>query len=77
MPIYEYVCAKCGHEFEQLLMSASARDEVECPKCGAADVARQMSVFAAREGAPSGPGAGPVGPCGQCCSPDGGCPMGG
>src|SRR3954468_21166878 len=33
MPTYEYVCTKCGHEFEQF---QSMRDEAlkKCPKCG-------------------------------------------
>jgi putative FmdB family regulatory protein len=33
MPTYEYVCSKCGHEFEQF---QSMRDEPlkKCPKCG-------------------------------------------
>src|SRR6185295_3631744 len=33
MPTYEYVCTKCGHQFEQF---QSMRDEAlkKCPKCG-------------------------------------------
>jgi putative FmdB family regulatory protein len=33
MPTYEYVCSKCGHQFEQF---QSMRDEPlkKCPKCG-------------------------------------------
>jgi len=32
MPTYEYLCQKCGHEFEQF---QSMRDEplAQCPKC--------------------------------------------
>ncbi|MGW8310078.1 MAG: FmdB family zinc ribbon protein [Thiogranum sp.] len=33
MPIYEYRCAECGHEFEQLQKISDAA-LVECPACG-------------------------------------------
>ncbi len=76
MPIYEYVCPKCGHEFEQLVMSVSSRDDIECPECGSAAPTRQMSVFAAREGSETSalPAGGP--PCGGCAS-QGACPYNG
>ena len=74
MPIYEYVCADCDHEFEQLVMSVSARDQVNCPECGGLKVTRKISVFAAGEGESPGPGGGGVGPCGQCCDTAGSCP---
>ncbi|MGH9587462.1 MAG: FmdB family zinc ribbon protein [Acidobacteriaceae bacterium] len=32
MPLYEYRCKKCGHQFEKI-QSFSAPDEKECPKC--------------------------------------------
>ena len=42
MPIYEYVCEKCGNEFEVILF----RDEQPlCPACGAADPCKKMSSF--------------------------------
>jgi len=33
MPLYEYKCTKCGHEFEELV-SFSGADKVKCEKCG-------------------------------------------
>lgn len=40
MPIYEYHCEKCGHEFEELVFG----DEMPaCPKCGAAKTGKLMS----------------------------------
>jgi putative FmdB family regulatory protein len=44
MPIFEFTCAACGKEFEELVRSAEER--VECPKCGAAGASRKMSAFA-------------------------------
>ena len=32
MPLYEYRCKKCGHQFEKI-QSFSAPDEKECPEC--------------------------------------------
>lgn len=41
MPIYEYKCEKCGHEFEKL---TSTYQSVEwCPKCGA-EATKQPSL---------------------------------
>lgn len=70
MPIFEYVCRRCGHRFEQLVYGQSAP---ECPSCRGRKVEKQLSVFAAsvkggaaparREFAP--------GPCGSCGDPRG------
>lgn len=32
MPLYEYRCQQCGHQFEKI-QSFSAPDEKECPVC--------------------------------------------
>ena len=32
MPLYEYRCKKCGHQFEKI-QSFSAPEEKECPVC--------------------------------------------
>jgi len=67
MPIYEYACAPCGKSFEELVLRKSDEAEVRCPKCGNADVARQMSRPAAtRVGGEGGsfspaPSCGPIG----------------
>jgi len=36
MPMYEYRCPKCGHEFERLLKHSERDDPQPCPneKCG-------------------------------------------
>lgn len=42
MPTYEYVCSKCGHEFEQF---QSIKDEPlkKCPQCRKDTVRRRIS----------------------------------
>ena len=66
MPIFEYRCAGCGLEFEQLVRSGDER--VECPECRSTRVRKQLSVVAAPRGRTGGSDeAG-----GSCCS-GGGC----
>jgi putative FmdB family regulatory protein len=43
MPIYEYVCRKCGHELERL-QKISAEPLTDCPECGEAALARKISA---------------------------------
>ncbi len=50
MPIYEYVCMACESHFEELVRNG---EEPDCPDCGAANVRRQLSVFAAIGESPS------------------------
>jgi len=44
MPVYEYVCKACDHEFEKLTPLASAHLTSECPKCGAKKGERVLSM---------------------------------
>ena len=43
MPIFEYVCKQCHHQFEALLYG---KEKAECPKCHATKLEPQLSVFA-------------------------------
>jgi putative FmdB family regulatory protein len=45
MPLFEYICEKCGCEFEELVNSKDAATTIPCKKCKAPAV-RQMSRFA-------------------------------
>ncbi len=64
MPIFEYVCKECQHEFEALVFG---KQKAECPKCRSKKLEPQLSVFAvsAKSGATSQPSM-PSGPCGSC-----------
>ncbi len=43
MPIYEYRCDSCNHEFEKLQKIADP-PPAECPECGAADIRKLVSA---------------------------------
>ena len=42
MPVYEYICTQCGHEFEELVFSSS--EEVSCPECDSTKVQKKVSA---------------------------------
>ncbi|MHC4698009.1 MAG: FmdB family zinc ribbon protein [Planctomycetota bacterium] len=69
MPIYEYVCTVCKHDFENLARSMTERKPPPCPACKNNAVVRKLSVFSAREGE-SGLSCSPYsGDCGGCGDP--------
>jgi putative FmdB family regulatory protein len=49
MPIYEYVCKKCGKRFD-LAMAISEHDtkQVQCPHCKSTEVEPQLQAFFAK-----------------------------
>jgi putative FmdB family regulatory protein len=76
MPIFEYVCEDCNHEFEAIVYGSQ---KANCPKCHGKKLATQLSVFAVSSKAASGarseaPSAGPCGSCGDARGP-GACSM--
>jgi len=77
MPVYEYVCARCGARFEKLLRSMHTTEQVVCPSCGSDRADRAMSVFAVGESAGSSASRASRPACCQECSGDGTCPMAG
>jgi putative FmdB family regulatory protein len=67
MPIFEYACKQCDHQFEALVYG---NEKAGCPKCHSKKLAPQLSVFAvsAKGAASSAPS---VGACGSCGDPRG------
>lgn len=56
MPIFEYRCNTCGHQFEQLVF-ASDNCAPTCPACNANQVQKLISAGAIRpNGIPAGSG---------------------
>jgi putative FmdB family regulatory protein len=72
MPIFEYICQDCQHEFETLVFG---RDKAKCPKCQSPKLSPQLSVFAmSTKGMPaknSANASAAAGACGSCGDPRG------
>lgn len=69
MPIREYTCQACGHQFETLVRSA---ETPACTSCGSTDLEKKLSVFATRGNASSGAtAAAEPAACGTCGDPRG------
>jgi len=70
MPIFEYICQECRHQFEALVYG---KEKAECPKCHATKLEPQLSVFAVSAGSAksASSSARPAGPCGSCGDPRG------
>ena len=43
MPLYEYTCLKCSHEFETLIRTG---DVPACPECGSQELEKLLSDVA-------------------------------
>lgn len=50
MPLFEYVCKKCGHAFEALIFG---KQKAVCPKCQSQQLERQLSTFSAAVASPA------------------------
>ena len=69
MPLFEYSCQTCNHQFEALVRGG---EPPTCPSCHGATLQRRQSVFAARTaGAAPRSDAMPTGACGACGDPRG------
>jgi putative FmdB family regulatory protein len=61
MPIYEYLCPPCNRVYSFLVPSVTDTRQPVCPKCGAAELHKQVSRFAfvrGKGGAAKGAGVG-------------------
>ena len=67
MPIYEYICKQCHHQFEALIYG---KEKAACPKCNATKLEPQLSVFAVSAKG-SSPSSAPRSGCGSCGDPRG------
>ncbi len=71
MPVYEYQCATCEHQFEELVLSGST--VVACPECTSTDLQKLLSKFQRTRvgGDMPAPSSAPAPRAGGCCG--GGC----
>ncbi|MDO4551550.1 MAG: zinc ribbon domain-containing protein [Planctomycetia bacterium] len=73
MPIYEYVCEKCMHEFEELVTGSQ---KPKCPSCNSVKLRRKLSVPSSPHGNTGACGKKFKGECGagdfKSCASEGG-----
>jgi putative FmdB family regulatory protein len=54
MPIYEYQCSDCGHEFEKLVRFSDPKiNSPNCPDCQSENTFKRLSTIAAYSGGKS------------------------
>lgn len=68
MPIFEYICKECDHQFEALVYGS---EKASCPKCQSKKLKPQLSVFAVSAKGSSSASRPAAGPCGSCGDPRG------
>jgi len=54
MPLFEYVCQSCQHQFDLIVLAGRTTEEV-CPACQSAQVLRKVSSFSVGGNRPSSP----------------------
>ncbi len=69
MPIYEYICLNCKHQFEAIRPMSQADAPLACQKCGAEEIKRKISLFFAESGGKAVAGMAEPS-CGSCSSGD-------
>lgn len=68
MPLYEYRCQDCDHDFELLVRESTT---LACPACHGQQLEKQLSVFAVADGGRGPSRAAAPASCGSCGHPGG------
>ena len=55
MPIYEYKCSGCNHQFSVLQRLGEGNEHLRCEKCGEPKPIKQFSTFASSSVSQGGP----------------------
>lgn len=45
MPLYEFECSKCHHEFEAFIKLDESYENLECPRCGKTSPKKLISAI--------------------------------
>lgn len=68
MPLFEYVCKRCSHQFEELVLGAT---QPTCPSCHSRKLEKLMSTFAVNANGGNTMPREAVASCGTCGDPRG------
>lgn len=64
MPLYEYICSKCGTDFEKMVRFSEADQSQACPECQSPDTRKKISRIAVTGAASGGSFAPAASSCG-------------
>lgn len=48
MPLYEYICADCGTDFEKMMRFDQSEEKPACPSCDSIDTHKKLSLFSSK-----------------------------
>jgi len=68
MPLFEYVCKRCGHQFEELVLGTT---QPNCPSCHGRKLEKLMSTFAVNTNGGNAMTREAATACGTCGDPRG------
>jgi len=71
VPVYEYVCEDCQHEFEELVFSDD--EAIACPECKSEHASKVLSKFAFKSGSTFRSSSSKGDACGGCHPGPSGC----
>jgi putative FmdB family regulatory protein len=66
MPVYEFICEKCGERFDKLFRSVSGEPKAACPKCESKKTTRSLSLVNTGESKGESGGMPEMPMCGRC-----------
>jgi len=66
MPIYEYVCQDCQHEFDAMRSMKDADAPIACKHCQSSNTRRALSLCYSQSGGHALAGSNASGGCGNC-----------
>ena len=66
MPLYTYICTKCGKKFELLVGVTLEKLEFKCKNCGSREIKRIFEGFSIKGGESNNNFSGPSCPTGTC-----------
>jgi len=66
MPVYTYVCKKCGEKFDLLIGVTSEKAEFKCKKCGSKNIEKTIGSFNVGGSGDRSGSSGPSCPTGTC-----------
>ena len=66
MPLYSYICKKCGEKFDLLVGMTQEKTELKCQKCGSRNIQKSFGGFNMGKSGNQGTSSCSTGSCPTC-----------